>query len=50
MQAIKKWAYNASGFNQYGLYHDDVLHESEEVKVKPVGAITYRYPLLIFVQ
>ena len=30
--AIKKWAYNLSGFNQYGLYHDDVLQETPEVK------------------
>ncbi len=34
MQAIKKWAFNLSGFNQYGLYHDDVLYETDEVKVR----------------
>ena len=33
MQAVKKWAFNASGFNQYGLYRDDVLYETDEVKV-----------------
>ena len=31
-EAVKKWAFNLSGFNQYGLYHDDVLYESDEVK------------------
>jgi len=30
--AVKKWAFNLSGFNQYGLYHDDVLYECPEVK------------------
>eukprot|EP00092_Neocalanus_flemingeri_P032287 GFUD01035104.1.p1 GENE.GFUD01035104.1~~GFUD01035104.1.p1 ORF type:complete len:131 (+),score=35.07 GFUD01035104.1:57-449(+) len=30
--AVKKWAFNASGFNQYGLYYDDALYESEDVK------------------
>lgn len=30
--AVKKWAFNLSGFNQYGLYHDDVLYENDEVK------------------
>ncbi|KAF4529405.1 hypothetical protein B566_EDAN003498 [Ephemera danica] len=25
--ALKKWAYNLSGFNQYGLHHDDCLDE-----------------------
>ncbi len=30
--AVKKWAFNLSGFNQYGLYHDDVLYESDDVK------------------
>jgi len=28
----KRWAFNAAGFNQFGLYHDDALHESPEVK------------------
>merc|ERR1711973_651254 len=31
-EAVKKWAFNASGFNQYGLYHDDVLYENDDVK------------------
>ncbi|KAG5673260.1 hypothetical protein PVAND_003323 [Polypedilum vanderplanki] len=30
--AIGRWAYNLSGFNQYGLHHDDVLYETEDVK------------------
>eukprot|EP00088_Acartia_fossae_P015906 TRINITY_DN18834_c0_g2_i1.p1 TRINITY_DN18834_c0_g2~~TRINITY_DN18834_c0_g2_i1.p1 ORF type:complete len:128 (+),score=38.81 TRINITY_DN18834_c0_g2_i1:40-423(+) len=30
--AVKKWAFNLSGFNQYGLYHDDVRFENDEVK------------------
>ena len=33
MQAVKKWAFNASGFNQYGLYRDDVLYVTDEGKV-----------------
>ncbi|XP_060819714.1 cytochrome b-c1 complex subunit 7-like [Bombus pascuorum] len=28
---IQKWAYNASGFNKYGLYKDDLLWEDEAV-------------------
>ncbi|XP_050477369.1 cytochrome b-c1 complex subunit 7-like isoform X2 [Bombus huntii] len=28
---IQKWAYNASGFNKYGLYKDDLLWEDEVV-------------------
>jgi len=31
-EAVKKFAFNASAFNQYGLYHDDALYESEDVK------------------
>merc|ERR1711902_271689 len=30
--ALKRWAYNASGFNQFGLYHDDCLYENDDVK------------------
>ncbi|XP_015510729.1 cytochrome b-c1 complex subunit 7-like isoform X1 [Neodiprion virginianus] len=30
-EGIKKWAYNLSRFNQYGLHHDDCLHETEVV-------------------
>ncbi|KAK9506376.1 hypothetical protein O3M35_008327 [Rhynocoris fuscipes] len=29
---LKKWAYNAAGFNRYGLYHDDCLYEYDDVK------------------
>ncbi|XP_014270939.1 cytochrome b-c1 complex subunit 7 [Halyomorpha halys] len=29
---LKKWAYNASGFNKYGLMHDDCLYEDDNVK------------------
>merc|ERR1712025_272872 len=30
--ALKRWAFNASGFNQFGLYHDDCLYENDDVK------------------
>lgn len=30
--AIKKWAYNLSGFNKLGLMRDDCLYEDEDVK------------------
>ncbi|XP_072742904.1 cytochrome b-c1 complex subunit 7 [Anoplolepis gracilipes] len=29
---FRKWCYNLSGFNQYGLWRDDCLYESEDVK------------------
>ncbi|XP_050428752.1 cytochrome b-c1 complex subunit 7 [Adelges cooleyi] len=29
---IRRWAYNLSGFNKYGLHHDDILQENEDVK------------------
>ena len=29
---LRKWAFNMSGFNQYGLYHDDALQETEDLK------------------
>jgi ubiquinol-cytochrome c reductase subunit 7 len=29
---FKKFVFNASGFNQYGLYHDDPLTETADVK------------------
>ena len=32
-EGLKKWAFSASGFNQYGLYRDDVLYEDDDVKV-----------------
>jgi len=41
VQAIKKWAFNLSGFNQYGLYHDDVLYETDEVKVRNAKEIRH---------
>ncbi|XP_063217517.1 cytochrome b-c1 complex subunit 7-like [Bacillus rossius redtenbacheri] len=28
---LKKWAYNLSGFNKYGLHRDDVLYEDADV-------------------
>jgi ubiquinol-cytochrome c reductase subunit 7 len=28
---IRKWMYDLSGFNQYGLYHNDIYIETEEV-------------------
>ncbi|KAH8386455.1 hypothetical protein KR093_000628 [Drosophila rubida] len=28
---LGKWAYNLSGFNQYGLHRDDCLYENEDV-------------------
>ncbi|KPJ16421.1 Cytochrome b-c1 complex subunit 7 [Papilio machaon] len=30
--ALKKWAYNLSGFNKYGLLRDDCLYENEDVQ------------------
>ncbi|XP_050692728.1 cytochrome b-c1 complex subunit 7-like [Eriocheir sinensis] len=30
--AVKRYVFRASGFNQVGLYHDDCLFESAEVK------------------
>ncbi|XP_029679257.1 cytochrome b-c1 complex subunit 7-like [Formica exsecta] len=30
--SFRKWCYNLSGFNQYGLWRDDCLYESEDVK------------------
>ncbi|XP_070158968.1 cytochrome b-c1 complex subunit 7 [Polyergus mexicanus] len=29
---FRKWCYNLSGFNQYGLWRDDCLYEDEDVK------------------
>ena len=28
---VRRWAHGASRFNQYGLYHDDCLYETEDV-------------------
>ncbi|ESO07532.1 hypothetical protein HELRODRAFT_76160, partial [Helobdella robusta] len=30
--ALRKWFFNASGYNQLGLLHDDLLAETHEVK------------------
>merc|ERR1711955_69450 len=30
--AFKRWVFNASGWNQFGLYHDDALQETPDVK------------------
>lgn len=30
--ALGRWAYNLSGFNQYGLHRDDCLYETADVK------------------
>ncbi|CAG9859495.1 unnamed protein product [Phyllotreta striolata] len=30
--AFQKWAYNLSGFNKYGLWRDDLLDETDDVK------------------
>ncbi|XP_020295928.1 cytochrome b-c1 complex subunit 7-like [Pseudomyrmex gracilis] len=30
--SFMKWCYNLSGFNQYGLWRDDVLYENKDVK------------------
>lgn len=30
--ALKRWAYNLSGFNKLGLMRDDCLYEDEDVK------------------
>merc|ERR1711976_739738 len=49
MYRVKKWVFNASKFNRYGLYHDDTLNEdsvvSEALKRVPQHIIderTYR--------
>ncbi|KXJ79276.1 hypothetical protein RP20_CCG001649 [Aedes albopictus] len=32
VSALGRWAYNMSGFNQYGLHRDDCLYEDDDVK------------------
>uniref|UniRef100_A0A023F7W2 Cytochrome b-c1 complex subunit 7 n=1 Tax=Triatoma infestans TaxID=30076 RepID=A0A023F7W2_TRIIF len=32
LDPLRKWAYNASGFNKYGLLHDDCLYDYDDVK------------------
>ena len=31
-KTLQEWAYNLSGFNQYGLFRDDLVYETEEVE------------------
>ena len=40
-EGVKKWAFAASGFNQYGLYRDDCLYESDDVKVRNLIYLKY---------
>lgn len=30
--SVKRWFFNKSGYNKYGLYRDDLLYETPEVK------------------
>ncbi|XP_054841973.1 cytochrome b-c1 complex subunit 7 [Eublepharis macularius] len=32
LEGVRKWYYNAAGFNKLGLMRDDTLHEDEDVK------------------
>ncbi|XP_021241477.1 cytochrome b-c1 complex subunit 7 isoform X1 [Numida meleagris] len=32
MDRLRKWYYNAAGFNKYGLMRDDTLYEDDDVK------------------
>ncbi|NXG28334.1 QCR7 protein, partial [Dromaius novaehollandiae] len=32
LESIRKWYYNAAGFNKLGLMRDDVLYEDDDVK------------------
>ncbi|XP_048385462.1 cytochrome b-c1 complex subunit 7 isoform X1 [Stegostoma tigrinum] len=32
LQGLRKWYYNAAGFNKYGLVRDDTLYEDDDVK------------------
>ncbi|XP_043831560.1 cytochrome b-c1 complex subunit 7 [Dromiciops gliroides] len=32
LQSLRKWYYNAAGFNKLGLMRDDTLYEDEDVK------------------
>ena len=48
---VRRWAYNLSGFNQYGLYKNDVLMESEDVveairRLPPQLQVTWISPLV----
>merc|ERR1711915_413154 len=30
--SLRRFAFRMSGYNQYGLYHDDILYENDDVK------------------
>ena len=32
LEGIRKWYYNAAGFNKLGLVRDDTIHENDDVK------------------
>uniref|UniRef100_A0A7N5KRT6 Cytochrome b-c1 complex subunit 7 n=1 Tax=Ailuropoda melanoleuca TaxID=9646 RepID=A0A7N5KRT6_AILME len=32
LEGIRKWYYNAAGFNKLGLMRDDTIHETDDVK------------------
>ena len=32
LEGIRKWYYNAAGFNKLGLMQDDTIHENDDVK------------------
>ncbi|VCX36740.1 unnamed protein product [Gulo gulo] len=32
LEGIRKWYYNAAGFNKLGLMRDDTIHENDDVK------------------
>ena len=32
LECIRKWYYNAAGFNKLGLTRDDTIHENDDVK------------------
>ena len=32
LEGIRKWYYNAAGFNKLGLMRDDTIHENDNVK------------------
>ncbi|XP_044280375.1 cytochrome b-c1 complex subunit 7 isoform X1 [Varanus komodoensis] len=32
LESLRKWYYNAAGFNKFGLMRDDTIYEDEDVK------------------
>ncbi|VEN37398.1 unnamed protein product [Callosobruchus maculatus] len=38
--ALKKWAYNLSGFNKYGLWRDDLLNEDDHDVVEALKRLS----------